>query len=275
MTKLKKACAGRVGEMCCLPFPSTMTNFTPYYYAAWEPGGVYHVYNRATYRDRLFRNRVDHFKFCELVFTRMSRVLEVFSYALVLNHFHSGVRLPLEEALLAHLNQRKALSKPEAAYLEGTRSYNSLFGFYWANALKSFAQSVNKRIADRSGTLYESSLRHIRVRDDLISRRLIMYHHTNEMHHGLSNSFREQHERNSWSAYCDPALARFLTTGPVLERFGGLDAMVVRHEAYIKRFGPDLKAFDERKYFGYGMPARGPAPYVEWLEDEVADYSNE
>ena len=244
-----------------------MPTFTPYYYAPWEPGGVYHVYNRATHRDRLFVQRSDHFKFREKVLARVAQVMEVFSYALVLNHFHSAVRLPREAPLRARLLDTPKPSKPEAAYLAGELTYNQLFGFYWGNALKSYSQSVNKRRKERSGALYESMVRRIRVRGDLLSRSLVMYHHTNEMHHGIADTFRKQHERTSFGAYLDPSLAHFLTTAPVLERFGGLEAMVAKHEVYVRRFGTDLRAFDERKYFGYGQPLAPKAPFATWLDD--------
>ncbi len=243
----------------------------PYYFAEWIPGGSYHVYNRAVHNNRLFTANNHHFEFTERLATRITPFAQIFAYALVLNHFHLVLRLLEAWELQQYLLSKKKLFKPERGYLDGRVTYNQLIGFYFGNCFKSYAQSFNRKTG-RSGTLLDQTVRRIHIRDNLISRTLIMYVHTNEMHHRVANTFREQQIRSSYSAYATPGFAPWLSIVPVLERFGGLAAMERRHDGYAKKFRKDLLAFDEKKYFGYGTPRTEQAPYHPWFDDAALDW---
>ena len=253
-----------------------MASFTPYYFAEWAPGGVYHVYNRAVHRNRLVAHASDYVRFHERLEGFFMPVAEIFAFALIINHFHLVLRLPDLYTLELRLRAKKKLYKPERNYLDGRTTFNALYGFYFGNGFKSYAQSFNKTHG-RSGTLLDQTFRRIRVREDLISRRLIMYVHTNEMHHHLAATFTEQGNRSSLADYgldeLAPYIAPYLARGPVLQRFGGYDAMLARHYAYARRFGPELRAFDERAYFGYGQTPTPEAPRYAFFEDDWPDDS--
>ena len=244
------------------------TSLTPYHFAAWAPGGAYHVYNRAVHRNRLFVTRSDYFKFREMLQRRVASFAEVFAYACVLNHFHLSVRLFSLAELHYRLGHKRKLGKTERRFLDGEVTVNQLFGHYWAVAFRSYAQSFNLRHR-RSGTLLDQTLRRIRTPGDVISRSLIMYIHTNEIKHRIGTSFTDVAERTSFSAYAKPHLAKFITAAPVLERFGGYDAMVGRHGEYARKWGPSLGELVEKEYFGYGRALRAEAPRVPFLDDAL------
>ena len=235
------------------------------------PGGAYHVYNRAVHRNRLFLTRSDHFKFRDMLQKYVSAFAEVFAYACVLNHYHLSVRLFSLAEVHYRLEHKRKPGKMDRRFLEGGVTVNQLFGHYWAVAFRSYAQSFNLRHG-RSGTLLDQTLRRIRTPGDVISRTLVMYIHANEMKHAIGNSFADVRERTSFSAYAESRIAPFVTSAPVLERFGGYDAMVRRHTTYARKWGAALDAFVEKDYFGYRQPQRPEAPYVPFLDDALLEW---
>lgn len=248
--------------------PATPFKTHAYFYAEWAPGGVYHVYNRAVAKNELFTRSTDYFKFVERLQKHISPYCELFAYALVINHFHLMLRLPSEETLAATLNTRPELSKPEISWLGGATSYNALIGFLLGNCFKAYALSYNKR-HDRHGTLLNQTVRRIRTVDDVVSRRLICYLHTQELKHGISDAYATIQNRSSFAQYSGAMRPTgLLTMAPVLERFGGLDIFLRSHERYTERYGAQIRSFRERRYFGKGLAKDAPQPFVDFLDDE-------
>ena len=243
------------------------SHITPYYFARWVPGGAYHVYNRAVYKNRLFLTNSDHFKFVEYLRRYTPHFCSVYAYSFVINHFHLAVRLHSEELIREKLLARKKLLAAEKNYLAGEITFNQLIGNYWGNLFKSYAKSFNLR-HDRYGTLFDQTVRRIRVRGDVISRRLVMYIHTNEVKHRINDSFTECKVRSSYSAYVGGVHAPWIDTSAVVERFGGPEQFVRKHAGYTRKYGKAFEGFNERDYFGYGQPLVAEAPLVAFLEDE-------
>ena len=239
-----------------------------YYEAPWEPGGVYHVYSSAVEPNRLF-GHPDHYQFfVELLRDRIACFAEIFAYALLINHFHVAVRLPSEAWLRTDILSRPPDERTakEEGWLRGEVPYRQLIGDYW-NALTSvYARYYNPK-AKRRGTLLNRPLRRIRVREDLISRRLIMYVHTNEVKHGVRTTYHQANLRSSFAYYRLERPDHWLARAAVLERFGGLEAFYRRHDAYVRKYGTQISTFDEQLYFAPTVDIPEESPYVEFLED--------
>ena len=239
-----------------------------YFEAPWVPGGVYHVYSAAVEPNRLFGEPAHQRFFVELLRDRVACFAEVFAYALLINHFHLAVRLPSAERLRADILSRPADARTakEEGWLRGERSYHELIGDYWAGLLSIYARYYNPKVG-RRGTLLNRPLRRIRVRGDLVSRRLIMYIHTNEVKHGVRLAYDDAGLRTSFAYYPIARADHWLARAAVLERFGGLAAFYRRHEAYVRQYGHRIAAFDERLYFAPQQDIPAEAPAVEFLHD--------
>ena len=129
-----------------------------------------------------------------------------------------------------------------------------------------YARFYNPK-AKRRGTLFNRPLRRIRVRKDLISRRLIMYIHTNEVKHGVRATYDRAGLRSSFAYYGLERRDHWLARAAVLERFAGLEAFYREHEAYVRKYGAQISAFDEQLYFAPAEDIPDQAPHVEFLED--------
>lgn len=244
-----------------------------YYEAEWVSGGVYHVFSAAVHRNVLYADPPHYRTFVELLRDRATVFAEVFAYALIPNHFHLALRLRPEATLRTAIETRRRSDRTvfEKRYLRGELAYNQLIGDYWATLLAGYAQYANP-LLDRRGTLFNQTLRRIRVRDDLVSRRLIMYIHTNEVKHGMHSVYDDSGLRTSFAYYLSDREDQWLAKAAVLQRFGGLDQLLSRHAAYVKKYGQQLSAFDEYLYF---VPEKGhtaEAPYHDFLEDTEAAF---
>lgn len=241
----------------------------PYYFATWVPGGSYHVYNSAVYRNVLFQTNSDHYKFRDRLRDMVTKFADVYAFAFVKNHFHCHLRIHDLQRTMQRLDAAKKLTAKEKSFLSGEATFNQLIGSYFANVFKSYAQSFNLR-HHRRGTLFDQTVRRIRVTGDLTSRRLIMYIHSNEMKHHMGNSYTDVDIRSSfWHYQRIGEMESWLDTQTVIKRFGSLETFFQRHERYVKKYGKNLPHFDEEKYFGYGGKVVAKAPEIEWLDDHV------
>ena len=240
-----------------------------YYEAEWVPGGVYHVYNSAVQPNKAFVNDGHYRFFVELLRDRLPGFAMVFAYALIPNHFHIAMQLrPLGE-FEAWLRSKPKRTVKEDRWLRGEIPYRQVIGDYFSVLFAIYATSFNASVG-RRGTLLNRTVRRIRVREDLISRRLIMYIHTNEVKHGIRSTYLRSGLRSSLAYYAQARDDHWLARDAVLRRFGGLEAFYRRHEDYVLKYGTQVSAFDEALYFDPAKADRKDlrtAPYYEFLED--------
>ena len=240
-----------------------------YYEAVWVAGGVFHVFNSAVALNRLFVAPAHYRYFVELLLARVTPFAEVFAYALLPNHLHLALRLRSEGELRRRIEAKSRGKRfvNERRWLAGQLPYHRLIGDYWATFFAMYASYYNPLVG-RRGTLFDQTVRRIRVRADLLSRRLIMYIHTNEVKHGLLGAYDRSGLRTSFAYYGRERDDHWLARGAVLERFGGQEAFYRAHEDYVRKYGRYVSAFDERLYFA--PPGGSPleeAPYYSFLED--------
>ena len=153
------------------------------YFAAWAPGGSYHVYNRAVALNRMFCNWYNVSKFRAVLRERVCPFFAVYSLSLVGNHYHLHGRVRSVGEIEAYLRSGVRLSAWQRKYLGGEASFQQLVGDAFARAFQGYSRSFNIQ-QGRAGTLMDQTMRRIRVRGDLLSRTLCAYHHFNPHKHG-------------------------------------------------------------------------------------------
>jgi len=179
-----------------------------------EECSYYHIYNRGINGEDIFRFPNDYRDFMDGFREYTEKVLDVFAYALMKNHFHSLVHV--KEEVVVERNDGKGLIKLEA--------YKQLGHFF-----NSYAQSFN-RSYDRTGSLFEKPFKRKSV-DPLNPVNVVMYIHNNPQHHGFVQHFQE------WphSSYDDLIgdFPTFLQRETVLKWFGGRDRFIESHGTYV------------------------------------------
>ncbi len=173
-----------------------------------EFDAYYHIYNRGVAGGDIFQEHDNYLYFLNKYAEYASTVFETYSYCLLRNHFHFFIKVKSAKAV-PDLGTPSALSQ----------RIGTFFNVY--------AQSFNKRFG-RTGPLFESPFRRIRVDDDSYFTAIIRYIHHNPVKHKTGIDFRHY----PYSSY--PALLSLKSTKlmrkEVLDWFGGKDAFINAHE---------------------------------------------
>ena len=223
----------------------------PFYYAPWHPGASYHVYNRAVSLNRLFVVEADVHKFRDNLKEKLRPFFEIYALACVGSHFHLHGRVRTLDAIERYLRAlpRGELLLRQRRYLDGEVGFQELIGDVFARTFNGYAKAFNLRHG-RTGGLFNQTVRRLRVRDDLLSRRLVAYLHCNEVKHGVGLQVQGLGYRTTFAEICR-GQTFFCDAAAVLERFGGAAAFEAYHRAYKARRLAALRRFDERRFFGY------------------------
>jgi putative transposase len=137
----------------------------------------YHIYNRGINRENLFREDENYTYFLKLYDEYINPVAETLAWCLMKNHFHLLIHIFPEEEIgyiLPKEGDTRSFTKK--------KKYNPSRKF--ANLFDAYAKAVNKRYK-RTGGLFETPFRRIRVRDDHYLKELVRYIHYNPVKHGF------------------------------------------------------------------------------------------
>ena len=179
-------------------------------------GGTYHIYNRGTNGETLFRDHRNYLFFLDRYAHYIEPVAETYAYCLMKNHFHLAIRTRTAQEQSAY--QAAASWQEPFRQLSPSRQFGHLFNAY--------ARAFNSNTG-RTGSLFEHPFHRRLVEDESYFWRLIIYIHRNPQHHGFVDDFREW----SYSSY-----ATLLSTKPtrlqrdaLLQGLGGPDAFIAAH----------------------------------------------
>jgi len=145
----------------------------------FEPGVVYHVFNRGNNKEYIFKEEKNYLYFLSLLQKHVLPVAEIYAYCLLKNHFHLVVRLKDAELL-----EDKYKEKP---YL----------GF--SNLFNAYTKSINK-MYNRTGSLFQEHLHRKRVEDEEYLTQLIAYVHLNPVKHEFTDDFKN-YRYSSYKSY--------------------------------------------------------------------------
>ena len=145
----------------------------------FEPGVVYHVFNRGNNLEDIFKEEKNYAYFLSLVRKYLLPVADVYAYCLLKNHFH----------LVVHIKQSELL--PEKLREKPSLAFSNLFNAY--------TKAINKAY-NRFGSLFQEHLHRIRVENEDYLMQLVAYVHLNPEKHRFTDDFKN-YRYSSYRAY--------------------------------------------------------------------------
>ncbi len=239
------------------------------YRARWAPGASYHVYNRAIPLHLLFVDDAARAKFLAKL-KRLHPVCIIYAYALMGTHFHLHLRIRAEEDIRQRLLRLYRPLKLQQAWLEGRINFQKLVGDAFARSFHAYVKHYNTK-NNRTGVLFDGTVRRLRVRDDLTSRSLCAYLHSQFIKHQLGTKVGGHGIATSFSAF-EAGKSNFVDVEAVLERFGGEQAFMSYHRTYAAKRRAALERFNEKRFFGYTPPNQQLPPWALYRGEEYVDW---
>ncbi len=155
------------------------------------PGKYYHIYNRGNNGEDLFRVSDNYQHFLRLYEKYVHPVADTFAWVLMKNHFHLLVRikdLRGETDLPGFKNLAGLKEKFKRNHPQASQHFSNLFNAY--------CKAFNKKYG-RTGSLFEKPFHRIPVDSEKYFRQLVIYIHTNPVHHGFTDNYKDY----PWSSY--------------------------------------------------------------------------
>jgi REP element-mobilizing transposase RayT len=136
----------------------------------FEPGAVYHVFNRGNNKENIFMEEKNYLYFLELIKKHLLPFVDLYCYCLLRNHFH----------LLLRIKEKNEL--PEKYQLKPYLPFSNLFNAY--------TKSINKSY-NRTGSLFQEHLSRNRVTNENYLKQLVAYIHHNPVKHQFIEDFKK------------------------------------------------------------------------------------
>ncbi len=192
---------------------------TSHYYEKFIPDCFYHVYNRAIDRKSLFIDDGNYRYFLQQYDKYLSSVVETYSYALMGNHFHFGIKIRSIEDLTTF----KKLSNLNP---DRDTDVHMLVAHQFQRFFQSYAMAFNKQ-QNRTGTLFQTPFKRCWI-DSADMVRLILYHHLNPVKHRFTTDY-TQYPWTSFNRYMGEHTSK-LPRRIVWDMFNGRDNFVPFHQ---------------------------------------------
>lgn len=169
----------------------------PQKYIPLEAGQIYHIWTHANGTENLFREAENYRFFLEKYTYHVHPVVETFAYCLMPNHLHLMVRVREEDDLLKFLQEKKEDSNLQG--LENLGGFSKYVSQQFSNLFNAYTKAYNKKY-DRMGSLFSPNFKRKKIDSDQYFARLIIYIHTNPIHHGFVEDIHDW-PYSSWHAY--------------------------------------------------------------------------
>ncbi len=162
----------------------TMNTIQPLEYDSY-----FHIYNRGINGENLFRDDINYEHFLHLYFKYTEPIAETYAWCLMKNHFHLLVRILPENEIenMRTIDGDHRISNSQKRF-NPTRQFAHLFNAY--------AKAFNKKYG-RTGGLFETPFRRIKVTDESYFKELVFYIHNNPVKHGFAAALTDY----PWSSY--------------------------------------------------------------------------
>jgi REP element-mobilizing transposase RayT len=132
-----------------------------------ENDRFYHLFNRGINSQKIFLNNENYSFFLRKVEKYLLDYFEIYSYCLMPNHFHFIVRTRKNDDLIGENFNKK-----------GLHSSDVIFSKAIGRLISSYTQAFNK-VYLRTGALFESPFKRIKIEDENYLKNLIIYIHQN------------------------------------------------------------------------------------------------
>ena len=235
----------------------------------WRPGLYYHIIGKAIPGELLFREERDYRRMLRKGFRdQYGLVFQIYVYCLLPNHFHLVVRTLYPDEITARLaGLQRGLRPHQRAYYEGRISWRDFVQASFAAATNGYAQYYNRRYGRRGQLFVKPTLHGLSTKDaaapgEAFSRRLAAYVGLNYVKHGLAGAGEEY----LWSSLRKP-MYHFVELDIPLH-WGTVAEYKAYHVAYLRRFGAQMLAFDEERFFAALTPRRYVEEEARWVIEE-------
>jgi putative transposase len=182
----------------------------------FEPEEIYHIYNRAIGKEKLFRSEENYFYFLNKYQQFLGEKTETLAYCLIPNHFHLLVKI---KAFVSNEEMVKAFSDFQNSY---SKSFNKVFS--------------------RNGALFQRKFKRKKIDTEEYLSRIIIYIHQNPIKHRLTKNHSEW-KFSSFQAYNSEKPSK-INRRLVLEWFGGLDGFRIAHQDNVELYLPESYLLD-------------------------------
>jgi REP element-mobilizing transposase RayT len=183
-----------------------------------EPDTFYHIYNHAIGSENLFRNKDNYLYFLKRYAKFIPPIADTYSYCLIPNHFH----LLIKTKSIPKSNNGTLLNQNTTTASE-LNPYSKAF----ADLFNSYTKSYNKRFK-RRGSLFIHKFKRKKVDSDSYFSKLILYIHSNPVHHGFVKTLEEWHYSSYNSLISSKSTA--LMRDEVLNWFNGQKDFIEFHQ---------------------------------------------
>jgi REP element-mobilizing transposase RayT len=194
------------------------------------PGNYYHIYNKGVNGINLFYSPGNYEYFLRKYDEHIDPIADTFAWCLLGNHFHLLVRIKEAEEVVGGEN---LIGFGNLLGLEGREkeaSYSLWVSKRFSNLFNAYAKALNRQ-QGRQGTLFERPFRRKLVDSERYFRQLVVYIHSNPVHHGFTDSYKDY----PWSSYGTIVSAKptRLQRNQVLGWFDGRGNFVDTHRQII------------------------------------------
>lgn len=195
------------------------------YHQPLIPLETYHLFSRAVGDEKLFLAEKNYYYFLQKLGVHLGRICDVFTYALLPNHFHLLVRIKSFENIMVEFELAKKRKFDPLKH-----DLPDFIMERFSNFLNSYSKSINK-MYHRKGALFMDYMKRTRVEDDSDFTSFLFYVHKNAVHHGYTRQI------GDWKFDGYNAILSDKPTGllreEVLQWFGGKDRFIDFHKQPI------------------------------------------
>ncbi len=160
------------------------------------PGCYFHIYNKGVNGINLFYSPDNYEYFLRKYDEHIDPVGDTYAWCLLGNHFHLLVRIKEAEEVVGgeNLTGFGNLSGLEGG--EKEEKYSLWISKRFSNLFNAYAKALNNQ-QGRQGTLFERPFRRKLVSSEKYFRQLVVYIHSNPVHHRFTDDFKDY----PWSSY--------------------------------------------------------------------------
>ncbi len=190
----------------------------------------YHIYNRGINGESIFKSEKNYNYFLKKYAQYISPIADTYAYCLLNNHFHFLIKTKSNDDIFNFLKSCKIEQQTNIEVIKTSSFYISN---QFAKLFNSYTQSINKT-HNRTGGLFETPFRKIKVESDTYFTQLIWYIHLNPQKHGFVNNFRD-YPYSSYQTYQSHLLSKptKLRREEVINWFGNKLAYQKTHDSQI------------------------------------------
>jgi len=180
-----------------------------------EPGCLYHIYNHAVGKDKLFLSENNYNYFLKRYAHFIPPIADTYCYCLIPNHTHFVVEI------------KRQIHLPEGYKYSPANFVSKQF----SNLFSSYAQAFNKQ-QRRMGNLFISNFKRKKIDSPDYLINVIKYIHLNPINCGLVKEL-SRWKFSSFNAICSTQQT-FIAREKVLAWFGGIEEFTRHHGMFPK-----------------------------------------